>query len=159
MSIFDTMGDTHKKINGEEIELSNGRRINIKVIDALLHQVLEESAEEWYESYAEDRHTPDAYTIQTSEVQSLLYRWYDMDISTETIRRNGFSKGGALENTYEYFTYNKIGDPKHWGMRMNFVEYLEDKGKLEEMQEKYDETDDSESNVPDGRPGVKGYDY
>jgi hypothetical protein len=151
------MGDTHTEINGEEVEVSKGRKINIKVVDELLHEVLEKHAEEWYEDGLGGYSQTEEYIISTSEVQKLLYKWYDFDVSTETIRRNGFSKGGALEG-YEYFTYNKIGDPKRWGMRMNFVEYLREKGKLEEMREKYKETEDSGQDIPEEYSGVEGYD-
>lgn len=153
------MGDTYTKTDGEEIEVENGRKVNISLIEEVLHQVLRDNAEKWYKSQCNKRRPVFTYTISTTEVQTQLYKKHNMDVSTETIRRNGFSKGGVLENSYDYFEYNKTGDPKFWGMEMNFKEWLKAHDRLKDLKEKHKETEDSQDRVPEGYKGVEGYDY
>lgn len=155
---IEEVGITITKINGREIEVPKGRKINIEVVEELILEIIENNVEQWFEEEAESTRPSFLTIITTSKLQAYLYKKYDMDLSTETFRRNGFCPNGVLEEMYDFLGYNDQGNSRKWGMVVDYEEYLREKGRLEEMKNKYEEKEEN-TNVPEGHKGVEGVDY
>jgi hypothetical protein len=132
------MGTTITKINGREIEVSKGRKINIEVVEELILEIIEHNVEEWFKEESNTVRPSYLTIITTSKLQAYLYKNYGMDLSTETFRRNGFCPNGVLEEMYDFLSYNDEGNSRMWGMVVDYEKYLRKKDRLEEMKDKYE---------------------
>jgi len=68
----------------------------------------------------------DKFLITVSSMQASLYEDKDIQVTKETIRRNGFCSGGPFDRMFESTSYKSDGDPSRRGLVLEREKFLDE---------------------------------
>lgn len=76
---------------------------------------------------AEENSSQEKVLVPARSVQTWLKIEKDKEVSIQTIREYGITMDGYFVKKYpRIFSYQKVGDPKNWGLVMKPGKYLEE---------------------------------